>query len=377
MNQAVPNPYLKYLVCVLLAGITFAAFAPVAHYSFIALDDRSYVVGNSHIQHGFSWAAIKWAFNAIYSNNWHPLTWLSHMLDCRLYGLDPAGPHLTNLAFHIVNTLLLFLLLENLTSKLWPSAFVALLFAIHPMHVESVAWISERKDVLSAFFFLLTLLAYARYVELAGAKKRTSWMVYGLALLLFALGLLAKPMLVTLPCILCLLDFWPLRRIQWPLAAQPKGPLYRLLIEKIPFVLLAALSCWVTFAAQNATGAVKPQVAFPLSERLDHVPLSYAWYVLKLFWPVNLSIYYPLRMDNPSWGVLAVLFLVMLTGLTLMFGRKLPWLFVGWFWFVGMLVPVIGLVQVGDQAYADRYTYLSYVGPFVIMAWGASRNPCC
>src|ERR1700722_17819843 len=310
MNRAVQKQLLKYLICALLAGITFAAFAFVANCVFIAFDDRSYVVGNAHIQHGFSWTAIKWAFNAIYSNNWHPLTWLSHMLDCRLYGLDPAGPHLTNLAFHIINTLLLFLLLENLTSKLWPSAFVALLFAIHPMHVESVAWISERKDVLSTFFFLLTLLAYARYVELAGAKKRLSWVIYGLALLLFALGLLAKPMLVTLPCILCLLDFWPLRRIQGSLASQPKGLLYRLLIEKIPFLLLAALSCWITFIAQKATGAVKPQADFSLSQRFDHVPLSYAWYVFKLFWPVNLSIYYPLRISDSSLNAILALLLV-------------------------------------------------------------------
>jgi Flp pilus assembly protein TadD len=370
MNPALQKSFLKYLVCLALAVITFIAFLYVGYCEFIALDDRSYIVGNSHVQEGFSWNSIKWAFTAFYSNNWHPLTWLSHILDYRLYGLNPAGYHWTNLAFHIANAVLLFLLFQKLTRNLWPSAFVAVLFAIHPMHVESVAWISERKDVLSTVFFLLTLLAYAQYVELAVTKRNLCWVFYGMALVLFALGLMAKPMLVTLPCILCLLDFWPLHRFEWPLKSQPPPLLRRLFLEKIPFVLLAVLSCWVTFTAQNTTGAVKPQVDFALSERLDHVPFSYAWYVLKLFWPVNLSVYYPLRMDNPTWGILAVLFLVMLTGLALIFGRKCPWFFVGWFWFLGMLVPVIGLVQVGDQAYADRYTYLSYVGLFVILAWG-------
>ena len=193
MNSVIKNHLLKWFICVLLAVTTLAVFARVAENNFITLDDMNYVVNNHHIQGGITWSAIKWAFSTFHSSNWHPLTWLSHMVDCRLYGLDPAGPHLTNLVFHVANTLLLFLLLHNLTARLWPSAFVSLLFAIHPMHVESVAWVSERKDVLSTFFFLLTLLAYARYVGLAKEHRRARWMVYGLALLLFALGLMANP----------------------------------------------------------------------------------------------------------------------------------------------------------------------------------------
>ncbi len=371
MNQATPTPFLKYLVCALLAIITFAAFASIGNNGFIAFDDRQYIVDNLNLQQGFSGATIKWAFTAFYSSNWHPLTWLSHMLDCRLYGLDPSGHHLTNLAFHMANVLLLFLLLQNLTAKIWPATFVALLFAIHPMHVESVAWASERKDVLSVFFFLLTLLAYARYTELVTAKRRSSWFIYGLTLILFALGLMAKPMLVTLPGILFLLDFWPLQRFQLPLKTQSKSILCRLLIEKIPFILLTVLSCYITFLCQKNTGAVKLEELYPLEQRLDHVPVSYAWYILKLFWPANLSIYYPLQYQIPDLEIfLGLLLLAAATLFALLGLRKYPWFFVGWFWFLGMLVPVIGLVQVGNQDYADRYTYLPYIGLFIMIAWG-------
>jgi protein O-mannosyl-transferase len=371
MNQAAQKQLLKYIVCVLLAGVTFAAFASITNHAFISFDDRDYIVTNAHIQQGFSWDSIKWAFQTFHSNNWHPLTWLSHMLDCRLYSLDPAGHHLTNLAFHIANTLLLFLLLYNLTARLWPAAFVALLFAIHPMHVESVAWAAERKDVLSTFFLLLTLLAYARYVELSRTRTQLSLMIYRLALLFFALGLMAKPMLVTLPGILCLLDYWPLCRFQLPLKTQPKSLLHRLILEKIPFILLAALSCCITFIAQNATGAVKPQAEFSVAQRLAHVPVSYAWYNFKCFWPANLSFFYPLRIDYPILNVaLALLLLLVVSATACLWARKYPWFVVGWLWFIGTLVPVIGLVQVGNQAYADRYTYLPYVGLFIIIAWG-------
>jgi len=373
MNQIYRKQWLKYLVCVLLAVITITAYAFVANCVFVAFDDRNYIIGNFDIQQGFSWHAIKWAFTSYYSNNWHPLTWLSHMLDCRFYGLDPAGPHLVNLAFHITNTVLLFLLLLNLTSKLWPSAFVALLFAIHPMHVESVAWVSERKDVLSAFFFLLTLLAYGRYVELSVAKKSARWPVYALALLLFALGLMAKPMLVTLPGILFLLDFWPLRRFQFPLKNQPKPLLLRLFVDKIPFILLAGISCVVTYIAQNTTGAVKSVEDFPPAQRLAHIPVSYEWYLFKVFWPMNLSVFYPFRTgDFPAAADLigAVLLLLALTAFAIWRASKYPWFAVGWLCFLGTLVPVIGLVQAGNQAYADRYTYIPYIGLFICLAWG-------
>jgi Flp pilus assembly protein TadD len=373
MNQAVQKQLLKYLICALLAVVTFAAFASVGNNDFIAFDDRQYIVDNVNLQHGFSGAAIKWAFTAFYSSNWHPLTWLSHTLDYSLYGLDPSGHHLTNLAFHIANVILLFLLLQNLTAKIWSATFVALLFAIHPMHVESVAWASERKDVLSTFFFLLTLLAYARYTKLVAAKKRSSWFVYGLTLVLFALGLMAKPMLVTLPGILFLLDFWPLQRFQFPLKNQPKSLLCLLLIEKIPFILLTVLSCYVTFLCQKTTGAVKLEELYPFVQRFDHVPVSYAWYILKLFWPTNLSVYYPLQYQIPDLEeFLGLLLLAAATLFALLGLHKCPWFFVGWFWFLGMLVPVIGLVQVGNQDYADRYTYLPYIGLFIMIAWGVS-----
>jgi len=371
MNQTAQKPWLKYLICVLLAGITYAAFASVASHVFIAFDDQDYIVGNLSIQQGFSWPAIKWAFTTFHSGNWHPLTWLSHMLDCRLFGLDPAGPHLVNLAFHIANTLLLFLLLLNLTSRLWAAAFVALLFGIHPMHVESVAWASERKDVLSTFFFLLTLLAYARYVELVKEKKSMCWMAYVLAFGFAALGLMAKPMLVTLPGILFLLDFWPMYRFQWPLQSQPKSIFRRLILEKIPFAILAGLSCWITFVAHATMGAVKEQSDFSLSQRLSHLPVSYVWYIFKLFWPSNLSIFYPLQTDVGSQDIFfSSILLLVLSAFAFWRARKSPYLLVGWFWFVGMMVPVIGLVQVGNQSYADRYTYLPYLGLFIILAWG-------
>ncbi len=374
MNSDGQKQFLKYLICILLAGITFAAFAYVADCSFIVFDDGNYVVNNPSIQHGFSWDAIKWAFQAFDSSNWHPLTWLSLMLDFQLYDLNPGGYHLTNLAFHIANTLLLFLLLQKLTAKLWPSAFVALLFGIHPMHVESVAWISERKDVLSAFFFLLTLFAYARYVELANAKHRLAWWLYGLALMLFAFGLMAKPMLVTLPFILLLLDFWPLQRFNALAASKPRedgSTFQRLLVEKIPFLLLVVFSCWLTFLAQNQGGAVRPQTELSMVHRLTHIPVSYAWYLLKLVWPANLSIYNELRLENFGLDVVfSLLLLFMLTAFALVCARKYPFFLFGWFWFLGMLVPVIGLVQVGSQAYADRYTYLPYIGLFIILAWG-------
>jgi len=292
------------------------------------------------------------------------------MLDCQLYGLDPAGHHLTSLAFHIANTLLLFLLLQHLTARLWPSAFVALLFGIHPMHVESVAWVAERKDVLGAFFFLLTLLAYARYVKLAENHSGRCWPVYGLTLLLFALGLMAKPMLVTLPCVLCLLDYWPLRRFQLPLKSQSAAVFGRLAIEKAPFLVLTAISCVMTILAQSQMHAVISTADFPLGARLAHVPVAWAWYVGKLFWPADLSIYYLSYAPHPSVVVGALVLVAMLTWLAVWRVRKEPWLIVGWLWFLVMLLPVSGLIQVGRQAHANRYTYLPYIGLLIMLVWG-------
>ena len=400
MNQADQKQLPKYLICLLLAGITFAAFAGLAHSSFLTLDDSTYVVANPHVQGGFSWGAVKWAFSTFTEGNWHPVTWLSHILDCQLYGLSPAGPHRTNLALHIINTVLLFLLLERLTARLWPSAFVALLFGIHPMHVESVAWIAERKDVLSTLFFMLTLLAYVHYVELSQGKDSAlrkselnpphktkqdnrqsaignrQLVYYSLALLFFAFGLMSKPMLVTLPFVLLLLDYWPLRRV----ASQQNSSLithHPLLLEKIPFLLLSAVSSYITFLAQKSAGAVKPTIEYSLADRFGHVPVSYAWYILRIFWPTNLSVFYPHQANSGLQILSATAFLLAITLLALICIRTFPYLLFGWLWFLGMLVPVIGLVQVGDQAFADRYAYLPYIGLFIIVAWGVPDLLAC
>jgi Tfp pilus assembly protein PilF len=371
MNKTVQAGAMKWFVCFVLALITLAAYASVARNGFINIDDTVYVTDNLHVQQGLSWSAIQWAFSShYYAGYWHPLTWLSHMLDCQLYGLNPAGHHLTSLAFHIANTLLLFLLLQKMTGKLWPSAFVALLFAIHPMRVESVAWVSERKDVLSAFFFLLTLLAYARYVELTKIQSPQSGRVYGLTLLLFALGLMAKPMLVTLPCVLCLLDYWPLGRLRLPFGSQPAAVLRRLVVEKVPFLVLSAIGCMVTILAQSQWHAVVPLKDFPVEARLAHVPVAYVWYVFELFWPANLSVYYRPQLD-PSEQVMGALALMAGgTWLVLWLRRNQPYLLVGWLWFLVMLLPVSGLIQAGNQPYANRFSYLPYIGLFIMLAWG-------
>ena len=374
MNSAIQKPSSKYVICISLALLTLAAFAGVARDSFISLDDREYIVANPFVRQGLSWAGIKWAFVGFHSGYWIPVTWVSHMLDCQLFGLDPAGHHLVNLGFHMASTVLLFLLLHNLTGRLWPATFVALLFALHPMHVESVAWAAERKDVLSAFFWMLALLCYTKFAatdrskvtQPAGPPLITFHvsLPYWIALLFFTLGLMAKSMLVTLPFVLLLLDYWPLQRFS-PSTIKP------LLLEKIPFFLLAGLFSCVNALAANVAGAVKPAFQYSLVEKLAHVPVSYVWYLLKFFWPVNLSVFYPLRMDDTALEAsLSLLFLLVLTALALAVARKYPFLPFGWFWFLGTLVPVIGFVQAGDQAYADRFTYLPYIGLFIIITWG-------
>ncbi|HEX3626370.1 MAG TPA: tetratricopeptide repeat protein [Verrucomicrobiae bacterium] len=384
------RPAFKVLICLALAGITFAAFAGVAHCSFITLDDRVYVVANPPVVHGFSWSSVKWALQTFHGGYWIPITWFSHMLDCQLYGINPAGHHVTNLIFHIANTVLLFLLLQKLTARLWPSAFVALLFGIHPMHVESVAWVAERKDVLSAFFFFLTLLAYAHYARSsAGEDGRSkmgdgtpepavrppssilhhpSWMFfYCLSLVFFVLGLMSKTMIVTLPFVLMLLDFWPLKRFSHSAIRIRQSAM-----EKLPFFVLAAIFSYVTVLAGRLVGAVKPTAEYSLADRFGHVPVSYCWYVLKLFWPTNLSVFYAWHKGTDSSFDIAgaVLLLLAVTVCAIAFIRKYPYFLFGWLWFLGMLVPVIGLVKAGDQAYADRFVYLPYIGLFIVIAWG-------
>ena len=365
-------------ICIILACAVFAAFLPLFKNTFVNYDDPDYVTSNPHVTSGLKLENVKWAFTAGHASNWHPLTWLSHMLDCEIYGEKPLGPHATSLLLHAANTILLFLLLRRMTGAHFRSALVAALFGLHPLHVESVAWISERKDVLSGLFFFLTIRAYARYVEEFKVQNSKCKVSYAAALVFFALGLMSKPMLVTVPFVLLLLDLWPLRRLNSP--ALP-----RLLLEKIPFFALAVGSCVVTFLVQRKGGAVSASIS--QGARISNALVSYARYLGKTFWPFDLSVLYP---HPGQWAANAVLgsiaLLVVITVLIVKFARargansgalsepkgtgwSKPWLLVGWLWFLGTLIPVIGIIQVGIQSMADRYTYLPLIGIFIILAW--------
>lgn len=373
----------KLLLCLLLGLLAGLAWWPVARCGFVGLDDSTYVTGNPQVQAGLNLKGVAWAFRTMHSANWHPLTWVSHMLDVQLYGLQPAGHHLTNFFLHLACTVLLFLLFNRMTGAPWRSAFAAALFALHPLRVESVAWVSERKDVLSAFFFLLTLWAYVRYVEVqslksqvqsqppASVQHRRASIFYLLALLLFALGLMSKPMIVTLPFVLLLLDYWPLDRFRRKTQDASLETLLPLVREKLPFFFLAALSCVVTYAAQHFGGAVMSTVELPLSGRVANAVVSYTRYLSKTIWPDNLACFYPRPEHWPLWQVAGAALL--LAAITALVWRRLGshrYLATGWFWFVGTLVPVIGLVQVGEQALADRYTYIPSMGLSLLVAWG-------
>jgi len=354
------------LIYFTLALITFIAFQQVIQNDFIGYDDPFYVTNNQHVKGGITLDSVLWAFTTTLSANWHPLTWLSHMLDCNLFGLNPAGHHLTSLLIHIANTLLLFWLLKKMTDTLRPSFFVAAAFALHPLHVESVAWIAERKDVLSAFFWMLTLTAYIRYTQHPGFGR------YLLVVLAFALGLMAKPMLVTLPFVLLLLDYWPLRRFQYD--NQKKSPTWPLLKEKIPLFILAAASGILTYIIQQSAGAMNLAETYPLTLRISNALISYLLYVAKLFYPTHLAVLYPYPADSlPLWQpILSLIALAGVSAAVIYAARQYPFLPVGWLWYLGTLVPVIGLVQVGNQARADRYTYLPSLGIFIIVAWGSA-----
>jgi tetratricopeptide (TPR) repeat protein len=358
-------------ICLFLALVTVLAYLPVRNASFIVFDDPIYTQ-NSHVEAGLTWSGIKWAFTTWYGSNWHPLTWLSHMLDAKLFPRNPGPQHFVNVLFHAANATLLFLLLFRLTEKKWPAAFVAALFAWHPLHVESVAWISERKDVLSTFFGLLALLAYVKYAE-----KSKVW--YAWALGFFALSLLAKPMLVTLPFIMLLLDVWPLQRI--PINQKAVATKHgtrnteharRLILEKLPFLALTIASCIVTFLAQRSEAVVSLE-QLPLGVRFANAVVSYAEYLGKAFWPAKLAIIYPLPSHVPVWQiVVAAAVLAVISFLAWRARKSSPYLLIGWLWFLGTLVPVIGIVQVGGQALADRYTYVPLIGVFIAVAYGAA-----
>jgi tetratricopeptide (TPR) repeat protein len=356
------------LVAILCAGLicsVFAAFWGLFRCGFINFDDTTYVTEHARILKGLSWENVSWALRTTYFSNWHPLTWLSYMLDAQLYGLQAWGYHLTSLALHAANSVLLLLVLARMTGALWRSAYVAALFALHPLHVESVAWVAERKDVLSTLFWLLTLAAWLGFVR----SRRPGW--YSLAVGLYALGLMAKPMLVTLPFTLLLLDFWPLGRLALPL--QGRWPTVRgLLLEKAPLFAMAAGASVVTYVAQQTSGAVTTLEAIPVPARVANTFLSYASYLGKTFWPTSLSVFYPYNPSAFSPGAVAGAFLaiVLATVLAVLLAKRAPAVTVGWLWYLGTLVPVIGLVQVGAQAMADRYTYVPLIGIFVALAWG-------
>ena len=388
----------KAAVCVALAVLTLATYWPLRLNGFVNYDEPSYVTEDSHVQDGLTWTGVAWAFRTTAAANWHPLTWLSHMLDCQLYGLRPWGHHLTNLLFHIANTLLLFLVLQRMTGAQWRSAWVAALFALHPLHVESVAWVAERKDVLSTFFGLLTIGAYARYAQSKARNPKSevrrpkasklqssrfgvqgsrfaalhhpSSFYYCLTLLFFALGLMSKPMLVTLPCLLLLLDYWPLDRLELNTRHATRDTLLGLLPEKVPLMALSVASCVVTYLAQRHTGAVASTELVPVGSRLLNAVLAYCTYIGKALWPVHLAVFYPYRQTQSfGWAALAAVFLIIVTAGAWLWRGKWPHLLVGWLWFLGTLVPVIGLVQVGSQSMADRYTYIPLIGLLVALAW--------
>jgi protein O-mannosyl-transferase len=438
----------RLLVYAGLAVLTLFSFSPVINGEFLDYDDQDYVTENAQVAHGLSWDGIRWAFQTGHAGNWHPLTWISHMVDCQLFGLNPQGHHCVNLAIHLMNVLLLFLVLERMTNGFWQSAFVAALFACHPLRVESVAWVAERKDLLSGFFFLASLWAYYRYASLSRIPPAsnpttsahsnrppplTPWLqpdgpkpargaagstasqppaqspvarsnrpgsgeakvpinnqrlllgYYGLTLGFFALGLMSKPMLVTLPFVLLLLDFWPLQRVWFSssrshssvqTASHPPTTvecLRALTLEKVPFFALALLSSIITFLVQKTGGAMTLMVSVPLGTRLANSLIAYATYLRRIFWPSNLAAFYPFP-DSVSTASLlaAIAVLVVATVLALANFRRRPYLTTGWLWFLGMLVPVIGVVQVGYQSMADRYTYLPAIGAFIAFTWLAA-----
>jgi len=364
------------LVALLLALLTLLVYVPVCFHDFIFYDDPAYVLDNPTVQAGLTWAGVKWAFVGWHASNWHPLTWLSHMLDCQLVGPNAGAQHFINVLFHAANAVLLFYLWLRLTGALWPSAMVAALFAWHPLHVESVAWIAERKDVLSTLLGLLATLAYARYAQARrdGLPDRAGrGRSYGWALVFFALSLLAKPMLVTLPCVFLLLDGWPLQR-RMPGSGSFAKLLPGWILEKVPFFALAGAACVVTYLAQRGGEAVATLQDRSAVLRLENILVAYLDYLVKSVWPVRLGILYPLPAQYPAAEVaLAGAVMAGVSGGVWWWRRKNPWLLTGWLWFVGTLVPVIGLVQVGNQSMADRYTYWPSIGLFVAVVFGLAE----
>jgi protein O-mannosyl-transferase len=371
-SKSAKNPA-TWWICALLVLAVFAAYCPVLFYAFTDYDDNDYVWQNPQVLNGLSLPGAAWAFTHFYASNWHPLTWLSHMLDVQLYGMNAGGHHATNVLFHAANTVLLFLWLKRATGAVWRSAAVAALFGLHPLHVESVAWVAERKDVLSTFFLLLSLGAYTRYAQgrrgVENAKSnfdfRSPSPAYSCALFFFALGLMSKPMVVTLPFVLLLLDYWPLNRTR---------NFKLLLVEKLPFFALSAASCVVTFFAQQGGNSVVAITVLPVAGRVENAVISYGLYLWKTAWPDNLiacyPMFYPIHMDRVIVPAIA---LSLISAGVFVFRRRRPYLVTGWLWYLGTLVPVIGLVQVGSASMADRYSYVPLTGIFIALVWLAAE----
>jgi Tfp pilus assembly protein PilF len=352
-------------ICVCLFVLTWVVFGQTLRFDFVNYDDPRYVYQNTRITSGISVANVAWAFSHIHSENWHPLTTITHMLDCQFHGLNAGWHHFTNVLLHCLAAVLLFVALERMTGALWRSAFVSAVFAVHPLHVESVAWIAERKDVLSAFFFMLTLLAYLHYTR---APSIGRYLTVALAV---ALGLMSKPMLVTLPFVLLLLDYWPLRRFEAHRSNTGRQVLPPVL-EKIPLIALSAVSSIVTFLVQR--GAIGWTEQLPVSARISNALVTYVIYIRQLFWPARLAVFYPHPENRlPALEIsLAFIVVVVITAAAFVFRKKAPYLITGWLWYLGMLVPVIGLVQVGWQGHADRYTYLPQIGLYIAVTWAVT-----
>jgi len=361
------------IVCLLLAVVTLAIYNPVNRHPFVNYDDDRYVTENQHVRQGLTWETFTWSLTSTEQANWHPLTWMSHALDCSLFRLNPAGHHFTSVLLHAVNVILLFLLLLQLSGRVGPSLFAAAIFALHPIGVESVAWVAERKNLLCTMFFLLTLLAYVWYA------RKPDWKRYGTVLVLFAAGLASKPMVITLPFVLLLLDYWPLERVVGSKAnanlnaGKPAYPWSRLVFEKLPLLTLSAASAFITMQVQQAGGAVRSTEQFSFGVRISNAIYAYAMYLWKMVWATHLAPLYPHPKDSlAAWQVaLAALVLIAITAVVLKL-RTRRYLLVGWLWFLGTLVPVIGLVQVGDAAMADRYAYIPLIGIFMMIAFGVS-----
>ena len=359
-NRAVAR---SVVICLLLAAAVLAVFWNVRGFEFTGYDDQHYVQHNRIVGKGLTWRGIWWAFTTGYFSYWHPLTWISHMLDVQLFGMNAGAHHIVSVCIHITNSICLFLGLQYITRSWQKSAFVASLFALHPTHVESVAWLAERKDVISGFFWITCVWAYAWYARNGGFWR------YATSVFLFACGLMSKPMVVTLPCALLLLDYWPLQRLN--LATWK-----RVLIEKIPFFIGVLMSCGVTLYGVSKAGAIVSDERFSLGLRVANTPISYVRYLGKLFWPTDLAVLYPMPQHWELWKALgSTLLLLILTGIFIGLAKRAPYVIVGWLWYLGTLVPTIGLISVGIQSIADRYTYIPFIGLFVMVDWGAPKLP--